>query len=155
MLFIAALSTKFGIWAKRQRSLARTAAKPASLDDLIADVSDEARHSKDDPSGALYVGKDKSRDRGDNKKKCSHCKKRHFGGADRRFVKYLHQFKRKMEERQKTEAKEEDNKNKTTTPGNRHQAMLPGPLKSATGSTSKLVKRFDGPYSSTVAPKHQ
>src|ERR1700684_1734134 len=31
---------------------------------------------------------------------------------------------------------------KTTTPGNRHQATLPGPLKSATGSTPKLVKRF-------------
>jgi hypothetical protein len=66
-----------------------------------------------DPSGALYVGKGKSRDRGDNKK-CSHCKKRHFGGADRCFVKYpplRDEFKRKMEERQKTEAKE-DNKNK-------------------------------------------
>ena len=117
MLFIAALSTKFEIWAERQRSLARTAAKPASLDDLIADISDEARHSKDDPSGALYIGKGKSRDRGDNKKKCSHCKKRHFGGADRCFVKYPHlrdEFKRKMEERQKTEAKEEDNKNNDT-----------------------------------------
>jgi hypothetical protein len=54
MLLIAALNDKFA-----ERSLARTATKPASLDDLSADISDEAR-SKDDLSSALYVGKNRS-----------------------------------------------------------------------------------------------
>jgi hypothetical protein len=41
----------------------------------------------------------------------------------------------------KLKLKRRTTKTKTTTPGNRYQAMLPGPLKSATGSTPKLVKR--------------
>jgi hypothetical protein len=90
-MFIAALSTKLPIWAERQRSNARSKSGKLSLDDLIADITDEARNKEtggsSGGSSAMFSGKTRGLSKKDRKasttkgggeksafpKVCKHC----------------------------------------------------------------------------------